>query len=167
MVCPQCRINPLSHSFVKFGQKGAIGYWYTAAGEAEELVDTPEKFGFFRLHMNQAKQDAHWIWVFDCAGMTNRHYTSLDFMKRLVGALCDEHAEILDAIWIVNPNMWIRAAVMIMSPFMNKRLVEKISFVEDTGIGFLLRLTGVRILSSPWRKATANSKKNEVYLQRN
>lgn len=150
MACPQCKVNPKAHSFVKFGQKENVGYWYTAAGRGEELVNTPEKFGFFSLHMSQAKQDAKWIWVFDCAGMSTRHYSSIDFMKRLVGSLSNEHADILNEIWIVNPNVWMRAAVMIMSPFMNARLVSKISFIEDTGVEFLYKLDKVRLFSLPW-----------------
>lgn len=150
MACPQCKINPRAHSFVKFGQKANTGYWYTGAGRAEELVDTPEKFGYFSLHMNEAKQDAHWIWVFDCRNMTTQHYSSIDFMKRLVGSLSNEHAGFLQEIWIVNPNIWMRAAVAIMSPFMNAELVSKISFIEDTGIEFQAKLGSVRLFSLPW-----------------
>lgn len=150
MACPQCALNRRAHSFIKFGQKQDIGYWYTAAGRGEELVNTPEKFGYFRLHMNEAKQDAHWIWIFDCGGMTTRHFTSIDFMKRLVGSLSNEHADLLNEIWIVNPTMLMRAAVAILSPFMNSKLVSKIVFIEDTGIEFQTRLDKVKLLSLPW-----------------
>ena len=150
MACPQCAVNPRAHSFIKFAQRDDTGYWYTGAGRADELVNTPEKFGFFRLHMNEAKQDAHWIWVFDCAGMGTRHYTSIDFMKRLVGALSNEHVEILTAIWILNPNVWIRAAVALMSPFLNARLVSKIIFLEST-TDFLCRVMDARIFATPWK----------------
>jgi hypothetical protein len=82
--------------------------------------------------------------------MTNRHFTSIDFMKRLVGSLSNEHADLLNEIWIVNPNMFMRAAVTIMSPFMNSKLVSKIAFIEDTGIEFQARLDMVKLLSLPW-----------------
>ena len=152
MSCPQCAVNPRSHSFIKIGQKADTGYWYTAAGKAEELVNTPEKFGFFRLHMNQAKQDANWIWIFDCEGMTSRHTSSIGFMKRLVGSLSNEHTNLLKEIWIIHPNMYMRAAVMLLSPFINKHLVSKIKFIDSTtDIEFVYYLTGVRLLSTPWK----------------
>jgi hypothetical protein len=151
MACPQCKANPKAHNFVKFGHKANTGYWYTAAARAEELVDTPEKFGYFSCHMNEAKQDAHWVWVFDCGGMTNRHYTSIDFMTRLVGSLSNDHANFLNEIWVINPNMWMRAAVALMSPFLNKKLVSKIFFIEDAGIEFLYKLQGVNLYALPWK----------------
>jgi hypothetical protein len=152
MACPQCVVNARSHSFVKFGNKDETSYWYTGAGKADELVDTPEKFTYFKQHLDLAKETPKWIWVFDCSGMTSRHHSSVDFMKRLVGSLSNEHEDRLQAIWIVNPSLWIRTAVFILSPFMNQKLTKKIEFIEGTGANFFVKLIGVRLYSAPWGK---------------
>jgi len=151
MACPQCAKNQKSHSFTKFGQKEGTGYWYTAPAAAEEPINTVEKFTYFKAHMEQAKQDATWVWIFDCAGMKVKHYASIDFMRRLVKSMSEDHGPILKEVWFVNPNVWIRTSIKILKPFINKDLVSKISFVDDTGAEFISRLTGVRLSAAPWK----------------
>ena len=150
MACPQCKVNPRAHSFVLFGTHGPLTYFYTAAGKAEELVDTPQKFGYFKMHMDAAR-GTPWVWVFDCGGMSTRHYSSIDFMKSLVGTLSNEHADYLQGIWIINGNGWMRMAVTIMSPFMNKKIVAKLAFVDS--ITFLERLQSISLTSLPWKSS--------------
>ena len=105
MVCPQCKINPRSHNFTQFGELSTgTKLWYTAAGKAEELVDTPTKFGYFKLHLDKART-TQWLWIFDCNGMTKHQQSSVKFMYNLVAVLSNEHAALLQGIWILHPSI--------------------------------------------------------------
>lgn len=152
MACPQCEKNPKSHSFLLFGEApNGVRFWYTGAGKAEEAVDTPVKFGYFKKHMDQAKQ-TKWVWVFDCAGMVTRQETSVDFMKNLVGTLSSEHASLLQGIWVINPTMWIRAAIVLLSPFLSRVITKNIRYFKTADFVFLNEFKSVKLNSMPWRE---------------
>jgi CRAL/TRIO domain len=149
MVCERCRFNPRAHSFKHFGSVGDVLLWYTAPADGQEVFDSNEKFLLFKADMDDAL-GKKWIWVFDCARMTSGHYSSIQFMRSLVKTLSNEHAEWLQKIYIINPDLWIRAAIAIMKPFMNSSVLNKIVFFETANIEFFAALKGARLSYRPW-----------------
>ena len=151
MACPQCASNPRSHSFFQIGETAdGVRLWYTAAGRAEELVDTPAKFSYFKTHLDQARSSP-WIWIFDCAGMTTRHHSSVAFMRSLVGALSAEHTTLLQGILILHPSIWMRAAITLLSPFLSNVITRNIRYFDKPDSTFLHHIRTVKITSMPWR----------------
>jgi hypothetical protein len=151
MACPQCISNPRSHSFIQIGETAdGVRLWYTAAGQAEELVDTPAKFSYFKTHLDQAR-DSPWIWIFDCAKMTAHQQSSVAFMRSLVGALSAEHATLLQGILILHPNIWMRAAITLLSPFLHKKIIRNIRYFSQPDSHFLHEIRSARLSSMPWR----------------
>lgn len=151
MTCPQCATNPNSHSFVQIGESPeGVRLWYTAAGKAEELVDTPTKFAYFKTHLDQAR-GTRWIWIFDCAGMTTRHQSSVGFMRSLVGALSSEHSHLLQGILILHPTIWMRAAITLLSPFLHTKIIRNIRYFSQPDSYFLHEIRTARLSSIPWR----------------
>ena len=156
MACPQCQVNPRSHSFVQIGDSPeGVRLWYTAAGTAEELVDTPTKFAYFKTHLDQARS-SRWIWIFDCAGLTTRHQSSVGFMRSLVGTLSAEHATLLQGILILHPSIWMRAAITLLSPFLNKVITQNIRYYDKPDSIFLHQIRSAKLTSMPWRIDTNN-----------
>lgn len=152
MACSLCQKNPNAHSFINFGRKDDIAYWYSSPAAAEEKINTLETLEYLKLHLEEAKQDPQWIWVFDCTNMNTQNQTSISVIRGIVRSLSDEHADILKEFWIINANMWIRGLITLFSPFVNKRLIGKLVFVPNTGVEFISKLTGVSITSFPWKK---------------
>lgn len=150
MACPQCQVNPKSHSFIKFAKRGDITFFYTKPALACEPVNTPEKFGYFKQHMDEARGGT-WIWVFDCADMKTKEVSSIAFMQRLVGTLSNEHADILQAILIINTNTWMRLAVNLLMPFMNKKITNKVMFFKGSS-EMVYELNGAKVSFIPWSK---------------
>jgi len=138
---------------LKFGQKNDVAYWYTAPGDAEETIDNIEKYEGLKIHISATREDPYWIWVFNCTDMNTHHNTPLKFMQLLVKSLSTEHKDSLKEVWFVNPNVWIRTTIQVLRPFIHKNFLSKIIFIQDTGVDFLVKLSGVRLLSIPWKKS--------------
>ena len=150
MQCPLCIKNAKAHSFVKFAQSDTTGYWYTAPAKAEQLMNTPELFALFKLHMAQAGEDTHWVWVFDCSNMTTKHSMSLETMKLLIKTVVEEYSAKISGVWFVNLNPWIRGILKMVLPLFPSKLVSKIQFLDDLDIDLISRLRGSRMLLKPW-----------------
>lgn len=152
MTCAKCEQFPNTHSFLKFGKKGEVAYWYTAPVDAIETIDSVEKYEALKAHMDIAKADTQWIWVFNCTNMRTHHHTPLKFMQLLVKSLSAEHGDSLKEIWFVNPNVWIKTTIQLLRPFVHKKILSKITFIPDMGAEFIIKLNGVHFSVIPWKK---------------
>jgi hypothetical protein len=130
MVCLRCSSNPTSHSFRAHDFIQGITYYYTAPVEATVRINTDEAYAEFKEHLDGARQDHRWTWIFDCSGMTLEHYASVNFLRNLVYTLVQEHDQALQEILILHPSFWIRSAVWMVWPLMNSNLHGKIHFIE-------------------------------------
>lgn len=145
MGCPQCRVNPRTHSFVQFGRTPAgVKLWYSAAGKTDEIIDTPEKFNNFKVHLDQALA-APWIWVIDLDGMTLDNQTPVSTHIRVATALASEHSTLLHEIWIVNPTLLIKAAVSLLS------VVQPIRYFNAVDAEFMYEIRTAHLTSIPWK----------------
>ena len=152
MPCPQCAVNPRAHSFVQFGESpNGTKFWYTGAGKADEVVDTPAKFAYFKMHMDLAR-GGHWVWVFDCSGSPARNEGSFQFMTKLVGTLSNEHATTLQRIYILHPTLWIRALVTLLTPFISRNITKNIYYFKTADAVFLNELRSAKLSQIPWRQ---------------
>lgn len=82
---------------------------YTAPARGDS-IRTDAEFAGFRMLLEPFRARP-WIWVFDCRGMTAKHFMNTAFIKRMGSLLESDHAASLRAVWILNPNTWIRAAL--------------------------------------------------------
>ena len=130
MTCLRCAYNPTSHSFESYDLIQRTHYYYTAPVRATVHINTDEAYAEFKTHLDQARQDGRWTWIFDCSGMTLEHYASVNFLQNLVHTLVQEHDQALQEILILHPSFWIRSAVWAMWPIMNATLHRKIRFMD-------------------------------------
>lgn len=127
------------HSFVRFGQQGGVELVYTAPARALETKETPQTFQKHRVHFDKLK-GMSWIWIIDFAKMENRHYSSMGLTKQLITLISAEHDIGLKAIYLVNPNFWLRTTMTAMKPVLSKRFSAKLRLFEGTDTGLLLEL---------------------------
>jgi len=139
--CRICQLDPKNHNFVHFGTTvGGVALYYTSPAKSKELIDTPEKFVFFKTHLDEAKGKGKWIWVFDCAGMRTEHFTSYQFTKSLMQELSNDQLESIQGMWILHPNTWMRASIAFVKPLFKSELVQKIRVFENKREALMLDL---------------------------
>jgi hypothetical protein len=131
-----------------FGTIGVTEYIYTNPGRALEYKETPENIENFKRHFKSLK-GKRWTWVFDCADMEMKHYTSFDFAKQLAKILIEEHRHTLETIYIVRPNAWIRTTVSILQTFIPEGLCKKVRILNGEGIELFAELQKTCIRGPP------------------
>jgi len=132
MSCKICQLDPKNHNFIHFGKTTeGISVYYTNPAKSKELIDTPEKFVFFKVHLDEAKSKGKWIWIFDCAGMRTEHFTSYQFTKSLMQELSNDQLDSIQGLWILHPNTWMRASIAFIKPLFKSELIQKIRVFEN------------------------------------
>ena len=148
MTCTRCQIVPAAHSFNYFGDLNDTKLYYTSPARAHDYKETPETYSYYKAHIDTAKTNK-WIWVLDCEGMQMKHYSSIELIKKIMKAILEEHKGLLDKIWIIHPNTWIRGAVTIMKPFLKKDVVERIKIFEGSKLELLVNLEKTGLTGQP------------------
>jgi hypothetical protein len=138
--CLRCQADPLAHSFVRFG-RGSDGthLYYTGVARARDYKESAQKLADFKMHLEEAR-DHPWIWIFDCAGIEYRHYSSVEFIQEIGRVFMTEHAESLRAIIVVHPTLLLRAAITACRPFFQKALMAKLRIIDAEGIELMVKL---------------------------
>lgn len=139
MSCKRCQVAPAAHSFSYFGDLGDVKMYYTSPSRALDYKETPETYSYYKAHIDSAKT-TKWVWVIDCAGMQMKHYSSIEIIKKIMTTLLEEHKGLLEKIWILHPNGWIRGAVTLMKPFLRKDVLERVKIFEGDKLELLLAL---------------------------
>lgn len=143
--CPACMQNPNSHSFTNFSTVGDIHYVYSSPAKSLDYKESDTNMQNFKKHLNTMK-GKRWIWVFDCAHMEMKHYSSFDYMKKLATILVQDHSANLDAIYIVHPNSWMRTSIQLLQKLFSNSVCKKIHVLagEKLELYVALEKAGVR-----------------------
>jgi len=147
-LCSKCKINPKTHHFVKFGSLNGMSLYYTSPVKSLEIIDNPEKFVYFKAHLEQAKAEGKWIWIFDCADMRNEHFVSIDFTKNLFKEISENQLNSLMGIWVIHPNTWMRTSISVVTPLFKKEVISKIKVVEGNRLELISNLEKLGITGS-------------------
>jgi len=141
MTCPDCGN---AHSFVRFGSQGDVDLVYSAPARARETKETALTFQKHTAHLDQMK-GRRWVWVIDFAKMETRHYSSMNLTHKLIKLITEEHLGGLHAIFLVNPNFWLRTTMSAVKPILSKQFYAKLRLFEGTDTGLLLELENAGI----------------------
>lgn len=147
--------NPNSHSFTHFGTLGDVNYIYTSPAKSLEYKESDANMRNFKAHLDTMK-GKRWCWVFDCAHMEIKHYSSIDYMKKLATILVDDHSANLDAIYIVHPNAWMKTSIQVLQKLFSNSVCKKIHVLagEKLELYFALEKAGVRGQPFVWLMQT-------------
>jgi len=116
--------------FLKFATIHNIDYYYISAARAIDYKETEKTYSYFKSHIESASHNK-WISIIDCAGMKQRHYSSIGLIHKVVKLLTTEHKDKLEKIWILHPNSWVRATLAIVKPFLSKETQAKIRIFDS------------------------------------
>jgi hypothetical protein len=133
-VCPSCR----HHSFMPFALQGDLTLVYTAPALSTDLVETPHTILHHKAHLDTMK--GPWIWIIDFAKMEAKHYISIHLTQKLATLLNKEHSQTLKAIYLVNPNFWLRNTIKLAKTVLTSDLEKKVTLIDSDGAGMLLQL---------------------------
>ena len=103
-------------------------------GESDEALQN------LKCHLDKAK-GSKWNLVLDCEFMRVRHQTSQEYTNKIISILATEHAEFLENVWIIHPNVWIRLFVKILKPFYKDDVVSKMKLIDGKNDVLFQKLT--------------------------
>jgi hypothetical protein len=138
MACPKCAVNPAAHSFHSIGA-APLRLFYTAPAKATEILRSHADFLTFKTHLDTTR-GSPWVWLFDCKGMTTKHFLPLSVCKELMQVFVAEHGDTLHGIWVLNPNVWFRGMIGMMRPFFKRGILDKIHFLDGDTLEVIVSL---------------------------
>jgi len=161
MPCARCAECPDAHSFVYFGKVNATSLYYTSPARAHDYKENAQTYSYYKAHVDSAK-GSPWIWVIDCAGMKMKHYSSLEITRKLMQVIMNEHAGILQHVWIIHPNSWMRATLNVLKPFLKAETQKKIRIFEGEKTELYVGLEQAGLKGPPLQWLTAVFAKEPV-----
>lgn len=148
MACPKCAVNPESHSFTKFGKHQNADLFLTAPARVLDYMESEEKIVNFKLHLDSTKNNP-WIWIFDCGDMQMKHFSSLNYTRKLAQILANEHENHLKEVWIIRPNTWMKMTVKFLKTVFSSPLINKIKILEGEKMELYTNLEKVGLKGQP------------------
>jgi hypothetical protein len=126
MDCPICAIDPTSHSLKRLEnlEDGTV-VMYTKPAEATRYWD---RDGILIHYDNSLSQiSGNWIWIFDAEGFSTKHMFEIGVATSLARLISSKYSEHLRKIIITNPSPIVELVVIIVKPFLNKKMRSLLS----------------------------------------
>ena len=127
MTCPRCKVDPFSHSFVRFGSAKGAELYYTGIARMTSL-DNDVSLQCWTLHLDTIK--GPWIWIIDCANMELHHSISKQFTSIFAEFLMLEQSKFLRRIVVLNPNVWFYGVMHSLSKRMPAEVLDSVWYVD-------------------------------------
>jgi hypothetical protein len=126
MNCPVCALDPTSHSLKRLDNDddGTI-VMYTKPAEATCYWDCDGILLHYDIVLSQIQGE--WIWIFDADGFSMKHMMEFDVATSLARLISTKYSERLQKIIIKNPAPIVELVIMVIRPFLNKKLRTLIS----------------------------------------
>lgn len=121
MECPICAVDPKSHSLKRLENlnDGTV-VMYTKPANATRYWDRDGILFHYDNSLSQISGD--WIWVFDAEGFSAKHMFEIDVATSLARLISSKYSERLRKIIIANPSPIVEFVVIIVKPFLNKKM---------------------------------------------
>jgi hypothetical protein len=150
MSCPKCAIKPGYHNWIIFAKIGQANLFYTAPAKTEDYNEDGTKLANIKIHVEKCAAQQPWIWVLDCANMEFKHYTEISFNIGLLNLLSSD--KYLQAVWVIRPNMWIRALHSLFRSFSSAAILSNVSYFEGSNLELFngLESTGLEQGAIKW-----------------
>lgn len=129
MECPICAIDPTSHSLKRLEnlEDGTV-VMYTKPAEATRYWDRDGILFHYDNSLSQISGD--WIWIFDAEGFSVKHMFEIGVATSLAHLISSKYSERLRKIIITNPSPIVELVVIIVKPFLNKKMLSLLTFSE-------------------------------------
>ena len=126
MECPVCALDPTSHSLKRLEnlEDGTV-VMYTKPADATRYLDRDGILFHYDNSLSQISGD--WIWIFDAEGFSAKHMFEIGVATGLARLISSKYSERLRNIIIANPTPIVELVVIIVKPFLNKRMKSLLS----------------------------------------
>jgi len=118
-----CAVDPLSHSLLKLSDNT----YYTKPSDAKLYYDADSIIHHYKLELPRENE---WKWIFDASGFGFKHFIQVDVGIKLSKLISRDYSHNLTGIQIVNSNMYVNLVYNTISPFLSKKIKNKIEFVN-------------------------------------
>ena len=165
MTCPICAKIPEAHTFVNIGTLQNITLIYSSPARSRDYKESDAQFENMRIHLNSMKTGP-WIWLFDCRGMQLKHAASVGFAQKLGKLLSDEHSNVLQGIYILHPNTWMKATIKVMKTMFKESMFKKLHLLEGEKLELYVKLESLGFSGKPlqWLSAVFVAPPEPGYL---
>jgi hypothetical protein len=121
MDCPVCALDATSHSLKRLEnlEDGTV-VMYTKPADATRYWDRDGILFHYDSVLSQISGD--WVWVFDADGFSAKHMFEIDVATSLARLISSKYSERLRKIIIKNPSPIVEFVIIIVKPFLNKRM---------------------------------------------
>ena len=130
MNCPICALDPTSHSLKRLEDEddGTI-VMYTKPGEATRYWDRDGILLHYDIVLSQIQGD--WVWIFDADGFSMKHMMEFNVATSLSRLISAKYSERLTKIIVKNPTPIIELVIILVRPFLNKKLQALIQSINE------------------------------------
>jgi hypothetical protein len=127
MECPICALDPTSHSLKRLEnlEDGTV-VMYTKPAEATRYWDRDGILVHYDTVLSQISGD--WIWIFDAEGFSVKHVFEIGVATSLARLISSKYSERLRKIIITNPSPIVELVIIIVKPFLNKRILRSVFY---------------------------------------
>ena len=130
MPCLKCANQPGYHSFIKFGKCNDANLFYTSPAKSKDFDDDGTKLSNVTIHVQEETEKKPWIWVMDCGNMTFANYTEMQFNAGIANLVSSD--PMLQEVWIVRSNVWIRTTIAFFQAFSSAKIFERIYYIDGS-----------------------------------
>jgi hypothetical protein len=124
--CPLCTLDPLAHSLKKIKETDDIIYYYTCPSQAKLYYDVEGIIKHYNGVLSEIPMNKQWIWIFDATDFHLKHILNPSVGIELAKLISNKFSSNLKKIVIINPTFYIHFTYKIITPFLNKKVLEVI-----------------------------------------
>ena len=125
-ICPVCSIDSSSHSFYRIPVPNThIVHFYANPAKSTKYKDKENIINHVKGMLLDHKND-DWNLIIDCQGLEMKHVLETETAIELTKMINNHFAEKLHKVLIINPSTLIDITLKIVTPFLDKKVREKI-----------------------------------------
>ena len=129
--CPQCAINPKSHSFSIYNETPEHTWFYSSDHYIDRDADHIIKHIRGELEQfHKEKPGKKWSWLFDSHEFSFQ-WNTMTIIVPLIKLVMSYH-DTFNTIHIIRPNEFIYKAIDCCKPFLSDEMMKKIKIDQPT-----------------------------------
>jgi len=123
-ICPQCQIEPSSHSLIKVCETKEIIYYYTCPSQAILYYDVQGIINHYDGVLSEMPEHKEWVWIFDSLDFSFIHAIQINVAIELAKLISNKFSKNLKKIIIINPSFYITTTYLLIIPFLNNKVKD-------------------------------------------
>jgi len=129
-ICEACAVDPMTHSFKKVAEKKGISVFYTKPAQAKRYDDTEG----ILAHADKALEpykEKKWMCIIDGDQFDAKYSVEVKTGMGLMELFLTKYVDTLVEIKVINPSIYMRSIVKMMSATLSEDKLSKITMLDD------------------------------------